>query len=45
MKKSIRATKKSPQRSTTKPAGETAQVFDDEGVRMAILAALECMYE
>jgi DNA-binding MarR family transcriptional regulator len=45
MKKSIRATKKSPQKSTTKPAGESTQVFDDEGVRMAILAALECMYE
>lgn len=44
MKKSTRATKKSLQKSSAKP-GETAQVFDDEGVRMAILAALECMYE
>ena len=44
MKKSTRATKKSLQKSSAKP-GENPQVFDDEGVRMAILAALECMYE
>ena len=40
MKKATRTTKK----STTK-APETTPPFDDEGVRLAILAALECMYE
>jgi len=45
MKKSTRATKKSFPRSNPKPATDTPQPFDDEGVRLAILAALECMYE
>jgi hypothetical protein len=45
MKKTTRALKKIPSRSSSKTAGETPQLFDDEGVRMAILAALECMYE
>ena len=40
MKKATRAAKKS-----SKTAGEMPQPFDDEGVRLAILAALECMYE
>jgi hypothetical protein len=40
MKKTTRAAKKS-----SKTVGETPQPFDDEGVRLAILAALECMYE
>jgi hypothetical protein len=40
MKKATRTIKK----STTK-APEMAPPFDDEGVRLAILAALECMYE
>jgi hypothetical protein len=45
MKKTNRALKKMPSRSSSKAAGETALPFDDEGVRLAILAALECMYE
>lgn len=45
MKKTNRALKKMPSRSSSKSAGESPQPFDDEGVRMAILAALECMYE
>jgi DNA-binding MarR family transcriptional regulator len=40
MKKATRTTRKSPAK-----APETAAPFDDEGVRLAILAALECMYE
>ncbi len=44
MKKTTRATKRTPARSTPKISNEQAQRFDDEGVRMAILAALECMY-
>jgi len=44
MKKTTRATKKAT-RSSSKLASDRPQVFDDEGVRMAILAALECMYE
>lgn len=40
MKKATRTTKK----PTTKTP-ETTPPFDDEGVRLAILAALECMYE
>lgn len=44
MKKATRTTKKSPTRSTAK-APDSAPAFDDEGVRLAILAALECVYE
>src|ERR1051325_3168597 len=40
MKRATRPTKK----PTTK-GPETAPPFDDEGVRLAILAALECVYE
>ena len=40
MKKATRTTRKSTSR-----ASENAPPFDDEGVRLAILAALECMYE
>src|ERR1051325_11154294 len=45
MKKTTRATKKTTGRNSSKAAADTPEVFDDEGVRMAILAALECMYE
>jgi DNA-binding MarR family transcriptional regulator len=44
MKKASRTTKKTPTRSANR-APETAPPFDDEGVRLAILAALECVYE
>ncbi len=44
MKKATRTTKKTPSRSTSRTP-ETAPPFDDEGVRLAILAALECVYE
>lgn len=40
MKRATRPTKK-----PTTRAPETAPAFDDEGVRLAILAALECVYE
>ena len=40
MKKASRTGKKTPTRTP-----ETAPPFDDEGVRLAILAALECVYE
>src|SRR6185436_14527821 len=45
MKKTPRALKKSTARTASKPANDHPQVFDDEGVKMAILAALECVYE
>ncbi len=45
MKKTPRATKKSTARSASRPANDNPQLFDDEGVKMAILAALECVYE
>jgi hypothetical protein len=41
----MRKTTRAPKKTTSKSAGEAPQVFDDEGVRMAILAALESMYE
>jgi DNA-binding MarR family transcriptional regulator len=44
MKRATRATKKSSSRASSK-TGETAAPFDDEGVRLAILAALESVYE
>jgi DNA-binding MarR family transcriptional regulator len=44
MKKATRTAKKSSSRSSSK-LNETTPPFDDEGVRLAILAALECMYE
>jgi hypothetical protein len=40
MKRATRTTKK-----PTIKAPEVAPAFDDEGVRLAILAALECVYE
>jgi hypothetical protein len=42
MKKSTRAKKSA---TKTRSNGETQAPFDDEGLRLAILAALECMYE
>jgi DNA-binding MarR family transcriptional regulator len=45
MKKTTRAPKRTIARSASKTSHDNQQVFDDEGVRMAILAALECMYE
>jgi DNA-binding MarR family transcriptional regulator len=44
MKKATRTAKKSAFRSAPKP-NEATPPFDDEGVRLAILAALECMHE
>ena len=44
MKKATRASKRTASRSASK-GPDTSQMFDDEGVRLAILAALECMYE
>ena len=44
MKKSTRAGKRPATRSKAKPA-QAGAVFDDEGLRRAILAALECVYE
>jgi DNA-binding MarR family transcriptional regulator len=41
MKKPTRATR----RTTGKTGPEVDQEFDDEGLRLAILAALECLYE
>ena len=41
MKKSIKATRKTAGKTTP----EGIQEFDDEGLRLAILAALECLYE
>ena len=41
MKKSTRVTR----RTTGKTTPEGMQEFDDEGIRLAILAALECLYE
>ena len=45
MKKTPRTLKRSTARTASKPANDHPQVFDDEGVKMAILAALECVYE
>ena len=45
MKKATRPAKKTAPRSPAKSAPETPAVFDDEGLRLAILAALECVYE
>jgi DNA-binding MarR family transcriptional regulator len=44
MKRATRTTKKSVSRAGAKGTAESAP-FDDEGVRLAILAALECVYE
>jgi DNA-binding MarR family transcriptional regulator len=44
MKRTTRSTKKPASRTVAKPADTTA-VFDDEGLRLAILAALESIYE
>ncbi|HLF09581.1 MAG TPA: hypothetical protein VJA26_00060 [Gammaproteobacteria bacterium] len=41
MKKPIRTTRK----TTGKTSPDAAPPFDDEGLRLAILAALECLYE
>ena len=40
-----RTTKKSGARQSTKGQGAVPSPFDDEGVRLAILAALEAVYE
>ena len=45
MKRSTRTTKKNSSRATSKGAEAGASAFDDEGVRLAILAALETVYE
>lgn len=45
MKKSTRAGKRPASRSKGKSAQAAGSVFDDEGLRRAILAALECIYE
>jgi DNA-binding MarR family transcriptional regulator len=46
MKRVKRATKKSSPRAASKAGSEApASAFDDEGVRLAILAALEAVYE
>ncbi len=45
MKKTTRAGKKPATRSKAKPAQSAGAAFDDEGLRRAILAALECVYE
>ena len=44
MKRPTRTTKKTSSRATSK-AEAAASAFDDEGVRLAILAALEAVYE
>jgi DNA-binding MarR family transcriptional regulator len=44
MKKST-GTRKAAGKFGAKGATEAAQSFDDEGLRLAILAALECLYE
>jgi len=45
MKKSTGTTRKTAGKTSVKPAKEVLQPFDDEGLRLAILAALECLYE
>jgi DNA-binding MarR family transcriptional regulator len=45
MKKSNRAGKRPATRPRTKAAQAASAAFDDEGLRRAILAALECVYE
>lgn len=46
MKRATRTTKKIHSRASSRAGAEaTASAFDDEGVRLAILAALEAVYE
>lgn len=45
MKKSNRAGKRPATRPKAKAAQAASAAFDDEGLRRAILAALECVYE
>lgn len=45
MKRVTRATKKSGPKTAAKAGQDAQEVFDDEGVRLAILAALESVYE
>jgi len=45
MKKSTRSSKKSAKSRARQGSSSSAPPFDDEGLRLAMLAALECVYE